>query len=172
MYPGGVTTAETSPDSVLRLDAQLCFAVHAAARAFDGLYRQTLRDSGLTYPQYLVMLVLGEYGELSVKELGRKLRLDSGTLSPLLKRMQAAGWVERRRDAADERSVTVRLTEAGLTLREQVSCVALITMDSTGLGPAEMAGLHDRLSALTGSIDAAAQRLATDGTPPPRQEES
>jgi len=172
MYPGSVTTAETSPDSVLRLDAQLCFAVHAAARAFDGLYRQTLRDSGLTYPQYLVMLVLGEYGELSVKELGRKLRLDSGTLSPLLKRMQAAGWVERRRDAADERSVTVRLTEAGFTLREQASCVPLITMDSTGLGPAEMADLHDRLSTLTGSIDAAAQRLASDGTPPPRQKES
>jgi DNA-binding MarR family transcriptional regulator len=167
-----VTTAETSSDSVLRLDAQLCFAVHAAARAFDGLYRQTLRESGLTYPQYLVMLVLGEYGELSVKELGGKLRLDSGTLSPLLKRMQAAGWVERRRDAADERSVTVRLTEAGFTLREQASCVPLITMDSTGLGPAEMADLHDRLRALTDSIDTAAQRLATDATPPPRQQES
>jgi DNA-binding MarR family transcriptional regulator len=172
MYPGSVTTAETSPDSVLRLDAQLCFAVHAAARAFDSLYRQTLRDSGLTYPQYLVMLVLGEYGELSVKELGRKLRLDSGTLSPLLKRMQAAGWVERQRDAADERSVTVRLTQAGFTTREQASCVPLITMDSTGLGPAEMADLQDRLNALTDSIDAAAPRLATDGTPPPQQKES
>lgn len=166
-----MTTAETSPDSALRLDTQLCFAVHAASRAFDSLYRQTLRDSGLTYPQYLVMLVLDEHGKLSVKQLGHKLRLDSGTLSPLLKRMEAAGWVERRRDTADERSVTVRLTEAGFALREQVSCVPLITIDSTGLSPAEVADLKDRLSALTDSIDAATQRLATGGAPP-RQKES
>src|ERR1700727_2616158 len=109
-----MSTSESSVNPAMRLDAQLCFAVHAASRAFDSVYRVTLREAGLTYPQYLVLLALWEHQELSVKELGRKLRLDSGTLSPLLKRMEAAGWVERRRDPADERSVMVRPTEAGV----------------------------------------------------------
>jgi len=163
-----VNTAQTSPAELalaqaMRLDAQLCFAVHAASRAFDGVYRVTLREAGLTYPQYLVLLVLWEYGELSVKELGRKLRLDSGTLSPLLKRMEAAGLVERRRDPADERSVTVRTTaEAGVGLRERVCVVPEHTVESTGMSLAEMAELRERLKALTDSLDSAVARLSAE----------
>lgn len=161
-YPGYVTTAESPLDEALRLDAQLCFAVHAASRAFDSVYRVTLREAGLTYPQYLVLLVLWEDGELTVKELGRRLRLDSGTLSPLLKRLEAAGWVERRRGVADERSVTVRPTEAGVELRQRVCQVPVRTVVSTGLEPAEAGELRERLKALTESLDAAAARLSAD----------
>jgi DNA-binding MarR family transcriptional regulator len=147
-------------DPTLRLDAQLCFALHAASRAFDGVYRVTLRESGLTYPQYLVMLVLWEHEELTVKELGRRLRLDSGTLSPLLKRMEAAGWVERRRSARDERSVTVRATRAGADLRESVGPIAASTGASTGLTLEQAGELRERIMELTDSLDAAAARLA------------
>ena len=163
-----MNTAHTSPaelalSEALRLDAQLCFAVHAASRAFDSVYRVTLREAGLTYPQYLVLLVLWEHEELSVKELGRKLRLDSGTLSPLLKRMEAAGWVERRRDRADERSVTVRPTEAGLGLRERICAVPLHTVTSTGMSLEEMGELRERLKVLTATLDTAAIQLSAEG---------
>ena len=154
--------AELSLDQVLRLDAQLCFAVHAASRAFDSVYRITLREAGLTYPQYLVLLALWEHHELSVKELGRRLRLDSGTLSPLLKRMEAAGWVERRRDPADERSVTVRPTDAGLGLRERICQVPMHTAASSGLELEAMGALREQLKALTESLDAAAAQLALE----------
>jgi DNA-binding MarR family transcriptional regulator len=166
-YPGEVNTVQSSPaelalEQAMRLDAQLCFAVHAASRAFDSVYRVTLREAGLTYPQYLVLLVLWEHGEVSVKELGQRLRLDSGTLSPLLKRMEAAGWVERRRDPADERSVVVRATEEGLGLRERICVVPERTVESTGMTVMEMGELRDRLKALTNSLDAAVLRMATD----------
>ncbi|HEX4788841.1 MAG TPA: MarR family transcriptional regulator [Actinospica sp.] len=155
-----MTETDIPVDQAMRLDAQLCFAVHAASRAFDGVYRVTLREAGLTYPQYLVMLVLWEHGEVTVKELGRRLRLDSGTLSPLLKRLEAAGRVERRRGVEDERSVTVRPTEAGVELRERVCGVPFKTVDSAGMDPAGMNELRERLNALTESLDAAALRLA------------
>jgi DNA-binding MarR family transcriptional regulator len=163
-----VNTAHTSPaeaelEQAMRLDAQLCFAVHAASRAFDSVYRVTLREAGLTYPQYLVLLVLWEHGELSVKELGRRLRLDSGTLSPLLKRMETAGWIERRRDRADERSVVVHLTHVGLGLRERVCIVPERTVESTGMSIAEMGELRDRLKELTDSLDAAVVGLSGTG---------
>jgi DNA-binding MarR family transcriptional regulator len=155
-----VTTTESPVDQALRLDAQLCFAVHAASRAFDGLYRVTLREVGLTYPQYLVMLVLWEHGEVTVKEIGKRLRLDSGTLSPLLKRLESAGWVERRRGVEDERSVSVRPTEAGTKLRDRICAVPLKTATSTGISLAEMSDLREQLNALTQSLDAATARLA------------
>lgn len=105
------------PDEYLRLDRQICFSLNAASRAFGGVYRTLLKDLGLTYPQYLVMLVLWEAapeeGPLPVKRLGERLRLDSGTLSPLLKRLEANGLVRRERSATDERSVTIALTPAG-----------------------------------------------------------
>jgi len=149
-------------DPALRLDAQLCFALHAASRAFDGVYRVTLRESGLTYPQYLVMLVLWEQEETTVKELGRRLRLDSGTLSPLLKRMEAAGWVERRRSARDERSVVVRATRAGEELRESVGRISASTGAATGLTLDEAGELNEKVRALADALDAAAARLAAE----------
>src|SRR3954464_2697218 len=123
-YPGHMTTPPTATDW-LRLDQQICFSLNAASRAFGGVYRVLLRDLGITYPQYLVMLVLWEHGELPVKKVGEHLRLDSGTLSPLLKRLEAAGLVRRERSARDERSVQVRLTAEGTALRERAVQVPL-----------------------------------------------
>ncbi|QES42152.1 MarR family transcriptional regulator [Streptomyces venezuelae] len=141
-------------EDLLRLDQQICFSLHAAARAFNAVYRTLLKDLGLTYPQYLVMLVLWEHDELAVKKIGERLRLDSGTLSPLLKRLEAAGHVERRRSAEDERSVTVRLTEAGRALREKAVAVPRALADSTELSLDDVRDLRTRLDQLTAALDA------------------
>ncbi|MGW6539164.1 MarR family winged helix-turn-helix transcriptional regulator [Streptomyces sp. NPDC055051] len=147
-------TLDTVPDEdFLRLDHQICFSLHAATRAFNGVYREALKDLGLTYPQYLVMLVLWEHGELSVKGIGERLRLDSGTLSPLLKRLEAAGYVERRRSPEDERSVTVRATAAGVALRERALGVPRRIAAATGLDLASIGELRERLSALAERLD-------------------
>lgn len=112
-----------SPED-LRLDLQLCFPLYAATRAVTRLYGELLAQEGLTYPQYLVLLVLWEAEEpLSVSGVGERLHLDSGTLTPLLKRLEAAGVVERRRDADDERRVLVSLTGAGWELRDRLVTV-------------------------------------------------
>ncbi|AZM53808.1 MarR family transcriptional regulator [Streptomyces sp. WAC 01529] len=148
-------TRVPSDEDFLRLDHQICFSLHAAARAFNGVYRAALKDLGLTYPQYLVMLVLWEHGELPVKKIGERLRLDSGTLSPLLKRLEAAGHVERRRSAEDERSVVVRLTGQGGALRETALAVPRAIAESTGLALDEVRELRDRLNTLTAALDAA-----------------
>ncbi|MFE0464262.1 MarR family winged helix-turn-helix transcriptional regulator [Kitasatospora sp. NPDC058965] len=141
-------------ESWLRLDNQICFALHAASRAFNALYRDALQELGLTYPQYLVMLVLWEDGELGVKQIGERLRLDSGTLSPLLKRLEANGLVVRERSAADERSVTVRPTAAGAALREQAARLPVRVSAATGLDLAEIIDLRDRVNRLTAALDA------------------
>jgi DNA-binding MarR family transcriptional regulator len=143
-----------APDSDwLRLDQQICFSLNAASRAFNGVYRVILKDLGLTYPQYLVMLVLWEHGELPVKKLGGHLRLDSGTLSPLLKRLEAAGLVRRERSARDERSVEVRLTGEGVALRERAAEVPRRIAAATGLDLAEVQDLRSRLDRLTAALD-------------------
>ncbi|MFF9088116.1 MarR family winged helix-turn-helix transcriptional regulator [Streptomyces sp. NPDC014991] len=141
----------------LRLDRQICFSLHAASRAFNGVYRVILKDLGLTYPQYLVLLVLWERGDLPVKALGEQLRLDSGTLSPLVKRLEGAGLVRRERSTEDERSVRVRLTDEGAALRERALEVPRRIMTATGFDLAEIAGLRARLDELTTALDAAAQ---------------
>ncbi|MFB7426919.1 MarR family winged helix-turn-helix transcriptional regulator [Streptomyces hydrogenans] len=147
---------DTLPDEeFLRLDRQICFSLHAAARAFNGVYREALKDLGLTYPQYLVMLVLWEHGELPVKGIGERLRLDSGTLSPLLKRLEAAGYVERRRSAEDERSVTARVTAEGAALRERALGVPRRIAAATGLDLADIADLRERLGTLSERLDGA-----------------
>jgi len=106
-----------------RLDAQLCFKLYAINNLLGRLYRPLLDPLGLTYPQYLTMLALWEAGECSVGELGRRLRLDSGTLTPLLKRLEATGFVARRRDREDERRVIVSLTAAGAALGDRAAAV-------------------------------------------------
>lgn len=140
---------------LLRLDLQLCFALHAASRSFVGFYRHALRETGLTYPQYLVMLVLWEHGELTVKELGAHLRLDSGTLSPLLKRLESAGLLRRERSAEDERSVTVGLTAAGDELRFTAREVPVKAMTASGLNAPDGARLREQLLELAASLDRA-----------------
>jgi MarR family transcriptional regulator, organic hydroperoxide resistance regulator len=152
-YPGSMNTPD---DDWLRLDQQICFSLHAASRAFNGVYRGILKDLGLTYPQYLVMLVLWEHDKLPVKKLGEHLRLDSGTLSPLLKRLEAAGLVRRERSARDERSVEVRLTGEGVALRRRALQVPRRIAASTGFDAAEVRALRARLDELTTALDAAA----------------
>ncbi|MFJ9727129.1 MarR family winged helix-turn-helix transcriptional regulator [Streptomyces sp. NPDC101209] len=148
----------------LRLDQQICFSLHAASRAFGGLYRVVLKDLGLTYPQYLVMLVLWEHGDLPVKKLGEHLRLDSGTLSPLLKRLEAAGLVRRERSARDERSVEVRLTEEGSALRERALEVPRRIVTATSFDVDEIRALRARLDDLTTALDEAAVQAAREGS--------
>lgn len=142
-------------EDLLRLDQQICFSLNAASRAFGGVYRVLLRDLGLTYPQYLVMLVLWEEGELPVKRIGERLRLDSGTLSPLLKRLEAAGLVARERSAQDERSVTVRLTAEGSALKERAGQVPRRLLAATGLPVEDLAALRALLDRVTAELDAA-----------------
>ncbi|WP_079407485.1 MarR family winged helix-turn-helix transcriptional regulator [Streptomyces sp. 3211] len=153
----------THPDQdFLRLDGQICFALNAASRAFGGLYRVVLKDLGLTYPQYLVMLVLWEHGEMPVKEIGRHLRLDSGTLSPLLKRLEAAGLVRRERSAEDERSVRAGLTAEGAALRARAAEVPRRIAAATGFELTEVLDLQARLNRLTAALDAAVPREAEE----------
>lgn len=139
-------------DLVLR--RQVCFALYAASRALTDVYRPILDEVGLTYPQYLVLLVLWERPDdaPTVSELGAELRLDSGTLSPLLKRLEGAGLVVRRRSARDERRVEVGLTEQGRALRERVGDVPLRIALATGLGFDELVALRDTLTRVTDTI--------------------
>ncbi|RPE29389.1 MarR family winged helix-turn-helix transcriptional regulator [Kitasatospora cineracea] len=140
---------------LLLLDQQICFSLNAASRAFGGVYRTALKDLGLTYPQYLVMLVLWEHGSLPVKQLGERLRLDSGTLSPLLKRLEAAGLVARERSPEDERSVIVTPTPAGRALREGATAVPRRILAAAGLPLEELRTLRELLTRVTANLDAA-----------------
>ncbi|MET7878156.1 MarR family transcriptional regulator [Micromonospora profundi] len=138
----------------LLLRRQVCFALYAASRALTDVYRPILDEFGLTYPQYLVLLVLWERPDdaPTVSELGTELRLDSGTLSPLLKRLETAGLVARRRSARDERRVEVGLTEQGRALREQLCDVPLRVAQATGLSHGELVALRDTLTRVTDTI--------------------
>ena len=107
MSPSNPTAAAPSP---LSLEQQICYAMHTTVRAFDAVYRELLSEHGLSYPQYIALMAVAEHGPLTVSRLGEHLRLDSGTLSPLLKRMESAGLVERVRDPEDERRVLVSAT--------------------------------------------------------------
>ncbi|WP_329399806.1 MarR family transcriptional regulator [Streptomyces lydicus] len=150
-------TSPTSPPvpdaELLRLDHQVCFSLHAASRAFGGVYRDALKDLGLTYPQYLVMLVLWEHGAQPVKAIGERLRLDSGTLSPLLKRLETAGLVRRERSTEDERSVTIHLTPEGDDLREHALPVPRRMLAATGLTLEELRTLRTLLARVTSALD-------------------
>jgi DNA-binding MarR family transcriptional regulator len=147
---------------VLPLDRQVCFALYTATHAVTARYRPLLDELGVTYPQYLALLALWERDERTVKDLGAALRLDSSTLSPLLKRLEAAGLVARQRRADDERSVTVRLTAEGMALRDRAAGIPARLVCDGGLGLSELAELRDTLVRLTaalqqqGEIDAGA----------------
>jgi len=136
-----------------RLDDQLCFAIYQAGQAMTRVYKRLLAPLGLTYPQYLVMLVLWEHGELSVKEIGAQLGLDSGTLTPLLKRMQAGGFIVRRRDTDDERIVRVAVTTAGNSLQDRACHVLEGLVAQAKLPAADLLGLRDTLNRLTASLN-------------------
>jgi DNA-binding MarR family transcriptional regulator len=140
--------------ATLSLDRHLCFALYSASRAMTAAYRPILRELNLTYPQYLVLLVLWEEGRISVGRLGDRLQLDSGTLSPLLKRLEANGFVCRERSNADERSVDVTLTPAGRGLERRAQCVPERLFPSTGLTEQDAADLRDAVRRLTDALTA------------------
>ena len=140
--------------TVLRLDGQLCFALYAGSLTMTKLYKPLLDPLGLTYPQYLVLLVLWERDGGTVGELGARLCLDSGTLTPLLKRMEASGWLVRQRDAQDERRVVVSLTPGGRALRRKARGIALQVAGATGCDPAELGALTTRLQTLRENVAA------------------
>jgi DNA-binding MarR family transcriptional regulator len=142
-------------DAALRLDNQLCFALYSASLALNKVYRQQLAALGLTYPQYLVMLVLWERDGVAVSEIGERLHLDSATLTPLLKRLQAGGLVTRTRAAHDERQVLIALTERGRALKVRARAVPRAVAGATGCSQPELAVLKSRLESLRESLFAA-----------------
>lgn len=144
--------SKPSPRELQRLDNQLCFALYSSSLVMTKLYRPVLAALGLTYPQYLALLVLWESNAIGVGELGERLYLDSGTLTPLLKRMEAAGLLERARAAEDERRVIVTLTAAGLALRRKAEGVPLQVACATGCKLTELSGLTAQLQALRANV--------------------
>jgi len=135
------------------IDQMLCFAVYAAGHAFTRFYKPRLDALELTYPQYLVFLVLWERDDLTVKALGDKLFLDSGTITPLIKRLEARGLVERRRDEDDERQVRIRLTSAGRALKGKAEAIPLAVVEGTGLSLDGVETLRQELLALRERLD-------------------
>jgi DNA-binding MarR family transcriptional regulator len=133
---------------ILKLDNQLCFTIYACSREISRIYRPLLDKLGITYPQYLTLLVLWEHREMTVKELGERLYLDSGTLTPMLKRMEAAGLIRRQRSADDERKVIIRLTERGDTLKEEAYCIPRVLLEQSGISEEEFRELLSRFKSL------------------------
>lgn len=144
---------DAGSDEALALGQQLCFAVYSAAHAFNRAYKPLLDRFGLTYPQYLVLLALWQQDRMTVKRIGEELGLDSGTLSPLLKRLEAAGYVRRARDAADERQVIVSLTQSGRDLKAEAFGILRDIGNASGCSLEEVREMRDALHRLT-------QRLA------------
>jgi MarR family transcriptional regulator, organic hydroperoxide resistance regulator len=138
----------------LELDRQLCFALYSASRAVVRAYGPLLERAGLTYPQYVTMLALWDAPDepRSVGELGERLHLDSGTLTPLLRRLEAMGHVHRRRDPDDERRVLIGLTAQGLELRDEVASVPATLLGQLDLDVREAAALRDHLTELTDAL--------------------
>ena len=144
---------------MLTLERQLCFAVYSTAHAFNRAYKPLLDKLGLTYPQYLVMLILWEKNGQSVKDIGGRLALDSGTLSPLLKRMAKAGLITRSRDLNDERHVVITLTERGKTLQKEANDIVAPAIQKVAGCADEANELRQRLATLRTTLDKAAHSV-------------
>ncbi|MCS0588875.1 MarR family winged helix-turn-helix transcriptional regulator [Massilia norwichensis] len=134
------------------LDEQLCFALYSTGLAMNKVYRKLLRKLDLTYPQYLVMLVLWEREGVSVSEIGARLFLDSATLTPLLKRLEAAGLVARTRSAQDERQVVVSLTDAGRAMRGEAASIQEGVLCAAACAPGDLVALKQQLESLRGKL--------------------
>jgi len=142
-------------DDLLKLDNQLCFAVYSTSLAMTRLYKPMLEKLQLTYPQYLVMLALWERDGEMVSELGERLSLDSGTLTPLLKRLEANGYLTRMRDVADERRVRITLTSAGRRLKARAADVPACLMAAAQCSVPELVALTQQIQTLRDRIKAA-----------------
>lgn len=147
--------APAGTDDPLKLSHQLCFAVYSAAHAFNRAYKPLLEALGLTYPQYLVMLVLWEQDDQTVGQIGDRLLLDSSTLTPLLKRLEAAGHLRRTRDLEDERQVRVQLTPSGRALRQRAAGIPHAMADATGRATPEIQRLKTEMLALRDALNGA-----------------
>ncbi|MFO1341274.1 MAG: MarR family transcriptional regulator [Burkholderiaceae bacterium] len=150
-------TSADAPASWLALDMQLCFALYSASLAMTKLYKPMLEPLGLTYPQYLVMLVLWEQDGQPVNAIGERLTLDSGTLTPLLKRLEAAGLLRRLRDANDERRVLIQLTPAGRAMKARAEAIPRQVLCATDCQLDEVSKLTQRLKALRDNLTQAQQ---------------
>jgi DNA-binding MarR family transcriptional regulator len=135
-------------DAALLLDNQLCFALHSASLAMTKVYKPHLDKLGVTYPQYLVLLVLWERDGLTVSEIGERLYLDSGTLTPLLKRLEAQGLVDRSRDPKDERRVVIRLTGRARALKKEAAGIPACILGATGCDVQELVRLVGEIKAM------------------------
>ena len=140
------------PIDLLALENQVCFALAVAARGVIGVYRPILEPLGLTHPQYLVMLALWGRSPRTVRDLGDALQLEPATLSPLLKRLEAQGYLTRERNARDERALDVALTDAGRALREQALGIPPQVVDRLGMSVDELAALRDRLTDVIAAV--------------------
>jgi DNA-binding MarR family transcriptional regulator len=141
-------TAEPETDNLLALENQACFALAVASRSVLALYRPLLEPLGLTHPQYLVMLALWEHSPRSVKEIGSALQLDPATLSPLLKRLETAGYIRRERSTVDERVLDITLTDAGRLLRERAESIPPEIVSNLGMSVDELTTLRETLHAV------------------------
>ncbi len=152
-------------EDALALERQVCFALSVAARNVVAVYRPWLEPMGLTHPQYLVMLALWQHGPLSVKDLSRLLQLDPGTLSPLIKRLEAAGLLRRNRNPRDERALAIALTDEGRALRARAERIPAGIVERLGMDVAELTALHGALTRVIGAsqraLDPAEQAAAS-----------
>ena len=142
-----------SRDEALNLNDFLCFAVYSAAHALKRVYKPLLAELGLTYPQYLVMVALWEADDQTVGSLGDKLILESNTLTPLLKRLESLGFIERSRDSSDERQVRLRLTKTGRALRAKALHIPPCIEEASGLKPEDFQRMRREITALQKSLD-------------------
>jgi DNA-binding MarR family transcriptional regulator len=143
--------AHPGPADVLALERQVCFALSVAARNVVAVYRPVLEPLGLTHPQYLVMLALWQHGTVSVKALSGLLQLDPGTLSPLLKRLEAAGLLRRERDAKDQRNLALALTDRGRALRAEAEKIPAGIVERLGMPVEELMALQQALTRVIAS---------------------
>ena len=148
MADSALPISPDAPNPLLQLENQLCFPLYAASRMLTKAYQPLLQELGLTYPQYLVLLLLWEHQELTVKEIGEHLLLDSGTLTPLLKRMEQRLWLSRRRAPHDERSVIIGLQPAGEALRAPACRIPEQLLARLGMPTAEFIALRNQLNHL------------------------
>ena len=149
----------SSKDDLLQLEKFLCFSIYSAGHAFNRVYKPLLDNLGLTYPQYLVMVTLWQDDNQSVRSIGSKLYLESSTLTPLLKRLEANGLVSRKRDPEDERSVRVSLTEAGRALRDKAEEVPPCILEATGLDIETAKRLNRDLRTMRDQMEAVGQKV-------------
>lgn len=146
------TAGPATSDDLLALENQVCFALAGAARGVIGLYRPILEPLGLTHPQYLVMLALWQRNPRTLRDLGEALQLEPATLSPLLKRLEAQGYITRHRNARDERTLDVTLTDEGRALRERALDIPPQVVERLGMSLDELGALRDRLTEVIAAV--------------------